>query len=1091
MMIDIRFLTIVMLSLSIWALVDVSSEPLQLAKQPQQQAGFLKFTVTGDDFAAASESTPMYLRISTLGDFGFCQNLVDSRPSSSDPRSMALAVFTSPVVEGYNIHVPVDAVTIVRAIADEQSIWVKVKASSSTWIEAPGGIFQAPTLDHPVAFVIGDSALDEINAHSSSANPAHGGSPYPLYSNQSSNTKSPGSSSFSDVYSTHNCLCLLEASLNHGDTIKFVVQFYDHLTSGVEDAMQEADINLGNPLPIVVNPDVTVGFVNTDPIQVDAIVGPQEHLSKGMQRVRLTPDGMVELREVTIAISVDWLWGFEPGSQLGIVPPQGLYFPVQLDSQGNPIVLVSGSVTYYFIANMDIAVNGFEDSSLALALDADVFQAEGLWFSRGAILFCYPRNNQPQTNQIEIVTDVFMNPSEKFEAIDFSISAFADQYGYPYSGNFESHQASNCVGIYGFGLTVVSHGVVEAFHQAVWPQHDLLSLATGPSPHRIWLEKLLPGIQEFELSIPGSEWLESFDTDSDTVLDLMPDPPGFLVQRLSNRGGFPFLATDRVAVDGGTRSSDEHSHRGVYLLHDPGQNPHEIALFNAGHDLRRFEIQAWNDVGDVWEAGPYFLGPGYQLAFDVTTIDWTTGNPGAFGPGDYRLSLDCPDGVLFQGLAQTLDGVAIVDQEWSASEQFQNAHHIFGITGFSQFAAELSFEVYRPPDAMPGSWDLTITVTEGDGDRFEGMVQVDAMERLVLGVNGPDLEVRVGPTGFPLAAVDSDSNPLDESLHVTLTSDQVFDLGPRIRFDDTGQASFLATTKGSGSDYRQWVALDGSLPGARLDLVNLASAGNSTRFFIFEPSGTMTRRSRYLAPRETHRVIDPLLSHGPVWILAEASSGDIQMIAADDETRFGQRQAVEVVRFDPPPQVGSDRVEIRSLWPNMNLKLVNSLYPEPETICFQTDGLGYAEVQIPTPIADGRRLTLYAGCTSDYAGRLARVEVGPASVSLGQDRVVQAGDSVTLTYSSAGQLGSQTELPHWRTKGVLVGSDPQLTLTPEEGVTVTLDVVFPGIGQAHDRIRVHVVEWPQHLHRNLSRWPVPFDVGELIGIVSTQAPTSP
>lgn len=115
-----------------------------------ETSGNLTLTLSSDIFPDLIPDSPLYLQLGLPQDVTLCETLVD--PSNSDPLLLALRL--DGVSSEDRLIAPPNAVSLVRWVAGENSIWIKFSVSTSQWIATPQGI-SGPTETKPVAFSIG------------------------------------------------------------------------------------------------------------------------------------------------------------------------------------------------------------------------------------------------------------------------------------------------------------------------------------------------------------------------------------------------------------------------------------------------------------------------------------------------------------------------------------------------------------------------------------------------------------------------------------------------------------------------------------------------------------------------------------------------------------------------------------------------------------------------------------------------------------------------------------------------------------------------------------------------------------------------
>lgn len=128
-----------------------------------EEAGAITMSVNGDDFRTASTSTPVFIRVRLNKGATLCNTLVSPfvLNSNGTDRSINVPVYLAMRVESSNTSAFVTAanetVSIVRWVAGETDLWLRVQTSSQNWINV-GGTPQAPSNEFSVAWSFGSTA---------------------------------------------------------------------------------------------------------------------------------------------------------------------------------------------------------------------------------------------------------------------------------------------------------------------------------------------------------------------------------------------------------------------------------------------------------------------------------------------------------------------------------------------------------------------------------------------------------------------------------------------------------------------------------------------------------------------------------------------------------------------------------------------------------------------------------------------------------------------------------------------------------------------------------------------------------------------
>lgn len=145
--------SLMIISVQLFA-IDVGTSVASVSHEARYQAvGSFTLTISSDDFANASQSTPIYIRFGLNQSNGWGRTRVDLHSESGyeDPINIAIHPVGATVV---NPTLPADAVQLVRMIEGERFGWLKITHSSSTWV-LDGGGGAAPSSTLSVAMSLG------------------------------------------------------------------------------------------------------------------------------------------------------------------------------------------------------------------------------------------------------------------------------------------------------------------------------------------------------------------------------------------------------------------------------------------------------------------------------------------------------------------------------------------------------------------------------------------------------------------------------------------------------------------------------------------------------------------------------------------------------------------------------------------------------------------------------------------------------------------------------------------------------------------------------------------------------------------------
>ncbi len=166
-------------------------------------AGTVAMIVSADDYPDASPSTPVFYRITLSHQAVLGETMVDQ--TSGDP-NINQPVFLAMTVDSLDAHLEAnpETVSIVRWVAGEEDIWLRINQSSSEWI-SKNGVSMPPTENDLVVFRFGYSAR-QIYEELDGKDPNQINLPF--------NTRNPNTNgNLADATSTLSCLNLSQSSL--------------------------------------------------------------------------------------------------------------------------------------------------------------------------------------------------------------------------------------------------------------------------------------------------------------------------------------------------------------------------------------------------------------------------------------------------------------------------------------------------------------------------------------------------------------------------------------------------------------------------------------------------------------------------------------------------------------------------------------------------------------------------------------------------------------------------------------------------------------------------------------------------------------
>lgn len=178
----LAILAVALFAAPLFADVELSTSISDVFHQGTNElAGSITMRVNDDDFNDASTSTPVFIRLRLDNRGRLAETLVDfeyvadpQNPDHADtipvtePIYLAMQLNTGPFSTQILTASP-ETVSIVRWVASESELWIRVQSSSETWID-DNGIPLAPDQNITVSWTIGVSArasfdkLDGVNA---------------------------------------------------------------------------------------------------------------------------------------------------------------------------------------------------------------------------------------------------------------------------------------------------------------------------------------------------------------------------------------------------------------------------------------------------------------------------------------------------------------------------------------------------------------------------------------------------------------------------------------------------------------------------------------------------------------------------------------------------------------------------------------------------------------------------------------------------------------------------------------------------------------------------------------------------------------
>ncbi|MDJ0838802.1 MAG: hypothetical protein QNK37_19950 [Acidobacteriota bacterium] len=213
--------------------------------------GSIAMTVNHEDFAGAGIATPIYIRVRLTNNALLADTRVDlTETGGAVNRPIYLAMSLDTVATALEMRAPPETVSIVRWIAGETDIWLKVQTTSHVWIGTVGGnVLLGPCEDAVVSWQFGIGARLSAEIY-----------PGPQFANLPFNTRNAATSGQStDAASTVLCTDLSGSDVTltgASSQLTFDIQAYDH-----QAAVNPGEYvgTAGNTLDIVFSDDRVIG----------------------------------------------------------------------------------------------------------------------------------------------------------------------------------------------------------------------------------------------------------------------------------------------------------------------------------------------------------------------------------------------------------------------------------------------------------------------------------------------------------------------------------------------------------------------------------------------------------------------------------------------------------------------------------------------------------------------------------------------------------------------------------------------------------------------------------------------------------------
>ena len=271
---------VLMLVFPVMADIQISTTINDLhAKGSSEWAGSVIVRVDDADFRDVSPAEPYYMRINLREDAVLAHTLVDLNsgdPRTSQPIYLAMQAIGSPGAD-MTLLAPSDTVSIMRWVAGEAFIWLRVQHSSDSWLEVDGQVI-GPSTFFNVQWVFGLSAR-HIFESLENEDPNHLNLPF--------NTRNlTTSGNTSDAVSTLMCMDLRHSGLGENGRLAITYSNFDH-TAQISPGVYGG----GNPVGVIFPTTYPIGRSGETPCDLVA----SSHFGSAIQDGDLIFfDGMLE-----------------------------------------------------------------------------------------------------------------------------------------------------------------------------------------------------------------------------------------------------------------------------------------------------------------------------------------------------------------------------------------------------------------------------------------------------------------------------------------------------------------------------------------------------------------------------------------------------------------------------------------------------------------------------------------------------------------------------------------------------------------------------------------------------------------------------
>lgn len=391
---------------------------------PCEETGIMTVVINADEFPAASSDNPAYIRIRFNHDVVLCKTLVDydapNQRHINRPIYLPLSREGSP--NGNTVIAPPATIAIVRWIAGESSIWLRVSSSSSGWLSIAGQP-SAPGPAERVRFTVGLTARSSWGAYISDFTNGRANLP--------AATRDTTGLTEGDAVSTLICVDLRDSNLQPLPNpaplslLEFYATAQDGFTQKVTTAEHEVGIEPGGQLALTFIGDQRIAR-GYDFSCVSSINGQAALVSTPLCGMLGGQELVAMSNQLRITVNCGLGWGFHRGSRIVLEtqPGESYGFLIQLDQNGQFIDAsdIAGAEGFVLLDGGTIDINTSQSQPYA-DLSAGVIQAGPHFLARQAIIQ-YLGPGTPFAFDLSIDASVSMHFQEDPVSVDLRVTPF-------------------------------------------------------------------------------------------------------------------------------------------------------------------------------------------------------------------------------------------------------------------------------------------------------------------------------------------------------------------------------------------------------------------------------------------------------------------------------------------------------------------------------------------------------------------------------------------------------------------------------------------------------------------------------------------